>query len=97
MPNDQIQQGTAGRFGILKQSAFNTPQSTDTSFYYTAFTNCGFGPVEAQGSLPPEAGNTKALPRGVFKAGVHATIYQKHYINRLFLISGEIYFQANLF
>lgn len=72
MANDQIQSGTAGRFGILRQSAFNVPQGADSGFFYTAFTDCSFGPVEAQGSLPPEAGNTKALPRGVFKAGVHA-------------------------
>jgi hypothetical protein len=72
MPENQIQQGTAGRLGILKQSAFNTIQATDSSFYYVAFTGCDFGPQEQSGALPQEAGNTKALTRGVFKAGVMA-------------------------
>ena len=68
----QIQFGTGGRLGLLKQDAFNTPQTNDTLFKYVAFTQCDFGPQQQQGALPPEAGNSKAFPRGVFKSGVHA-------------------------
>lgn len=70
--SNRILQGTGGRWGFLKQSAFDTPQTVDSAFYYLAFTNCDFGPVQGQGQLPPEAGNDEPLPRGVFKTGVHA-------------------------
>lgn len=72
MSTERIIQGTKGRFGILKQTAFDTPQSTDSSFYYFAFTNLDFGPVQGSGQLPQEAGNNDPLPRGVFKTGVFA-------------------------
>ena len=69
----QKQFGTAARFGILKQTAFETPQTNDANFHYMAFTGGDFGPQQQQGELPPEAGGvTKSLPRGVFKTGVHA-------------------------
>lgn len=73
MPENTIQQGTGGRIGILKQTAFNTINaSADASFYYIAFTQSDFAVVEQTAVLPMEAGNTKALPRGMYKAGVQA-------------------------
>jgi len=73
MSEAQLQQGTAGRFGFLKQTAFDTEnESADGSFHYYAFTNCDFGPIQQQGQLPQEAGNTKGLPRGTYKSGVFA-------------------------
>ena len=69
----QIQFGTAGRFGILKQTAFETPQTADGDFKYLPFTGGDFGPQQQQGQLPPEAGGqTKSLPRGIFKSGILA-------------------------
>jgi hypothetical protein len=65
-----LQQGTAGRFGMLKQSALGTPQATDSEFYYVAFTGCDFSPAQGVAQLPPEAGNLQALPRGTYKTGV---------------------------
>lgn len=65
----EIQQGTAGRFGFLKQSAFNTIQSTDGSFHYLAFTNCGYGVQQGVDQLPTESGASRALGAGTFKTG----------------------------
>lgn len=66
----ELQMGTAGRFGVLKQSAFNTIQSTDSSFHYYAFTECNYGPVEEVAALPLEAGTPRPLPGGVYKTGL---------------------------
>ena len=69
----QIQFGTAGRFGILEQTGFEVPQTNDNLFHYLPFTGGDFGPQQQQGALPPEAGGqTKSLPRGIFKSGVLA-------------------------
>lgn len=68
----QFYQGTAGRFGMLKQTGLDVPQTTDGNFHYIAFTGCDFAPTQGVNMLPPEAGNTKALPRGTFKTGVIA-------------------------
>lgn len=67
-----LQQGTAGRLGMLKQSALGTIQETDSEFHYLAFTGCDFAPAQGVAQLPPEAGNTQALPRGTYKTGVVA-------------------------
>lgn len=72
MSTGRIIQGTAGRFGFLKQDSFNTPQTVDSAFKYLAFVGCDFGPVQGQGQLPMESGSNSPLPRGVFKTGVHA-------------------------
>lgn len=68
----EIQQGTAGRFGLLKQSAFNTIQSSDGSFHYFPFISCGYGVQQGVGQLPTESGNSKALGGGTYKTGAWA-------------------------
>lgn len=69
----QVQFGTAGRFGILKQTDFETPMAVDSSFHYLPFTGCDMSPQQTQGQLPPEGGGLlKSLPRGIFKSGVLA-------------------------
>jgi hypothetical protein len=68
-----LYQGTAGRFGMLKQaSGLGTAETTDTDFHYIAFTGCDFAPAQGVAQLPPEAGNLQALPRGTYKTGVVA-------------------------
>ena len=66
----ELQMGTAGRFGVLKQAAFNTRQTTDSSFHYYAFTECSYGPIEAVAELPLEAGSTNPLSGGMYKTGL---------------------------
>ena len=70
MPEGQLLVATKGRIGFLRQTDFNTPQTTDTSFDYFAFTGVDLTPVQGQNVLPPEAGN-EPLPRGMFKTGIH--------------------------
>lgn len=65
----QIQFGTAGRFGLLKQSAFESINSDDTLFDYFPFLNCDYSPIEGRDVLPQEA-SSYALPRGEYKTGV---------------------------
>jgi hypothetical protein len=72
MAENEMLQGTAGRFGIAEQTAFDTPESNDANFHYIAFTGCDFAPVQMTGALPTESGATSALPQGLFKSGVHA-------------------------
>lgn len=60
--------GTRGRFGILKQAAFDTPQVLDANFHYFPFTSCDYGPVDATAALPLEAGGP-ALIRSMYKTG----------------------------
>lgn len=67
----EIQIGTEGRFGILRQTGYDVPQTIDQNFHYYAFTGCDFGAIQMEGQLPQEAGG-KSLPRGIFKSGVHA-------------------------
>lgn len=70
MSEQPLQLGTAGLFGLHKQADFDTIYTTN-DFYWFPFTGCDFSPVQRQGALPMESG-AKSLPRGVFKAGVHA-------------------------
>lgn len=67
-----MQQGTAARFGILKQAAKGTPQTSDPSFHYLAFLGCDYAANDGTRQLEPEAGQQKALPRGTYKTGVVA-------------------------
>jgi len=61
---------TAGRFGILKQTAFETIQSNDSNFHYFAFTACSYGPQQGDAALPLEAGSTYPFPAGMYKTGL---------------------------
>lgn len=70
MSEQPLQLGTAGLFGLHKQTDFDTIYTTN-DFHWFPFTGCDFGPVQRQGALPMESG-AQSLPRGVFKAGVHA-------------------------
>jgi len=64
-----IQMATEGRIGLLRQTAYDTIQTTDGNFHYFAFTNCSYAPMEQAGQLPLESG-ASAFPRGYFKSGV---------------------------
>lgn len=66
----ELNMATAGRFGILKQTAQGTIQSNDANFHYFAFSACGYGPQQAQAALPIEAGDIRPLPGGHYKTGL---------------------------
>jgi hypothetical protein len=66
----QLQMATAGRFGILKQTAFETIQSNDSNFHYFSFTQCNYGPQQGDATLPLEAGSTYPFPAGTYKTGL---------------------------
>lgn len=66
----QLQMATAGRFGILKQAAFESIQSVDSNFHYFAFTGCTYGPQQGDAALPLEAGSTYPFPAGTYKTGL---------------------------
>ena len=66
----QMIMSTAGRFGIKRQTAFDTIQTADADFRYFAFNQCSYGPIEGVASLPLEAGTVRPLPGGTYKTGL---------------------------
>jgi len=64
----ELQIGTKGRVGFLKQTAYDTIQAADGSFHYFPYLNCTLGVIQGATQLPPETGGS-ALPRGYLKTG----------------------------
>lgn len=59
--------------GFAKQSAFETPNTTDNDFKYMLFTRSAGGPNPIQIPLPPEVGGG-ALLRNILKVGVNSGV-----------------------